>query len=192
MALFITLDNVYKLYNLDPAKKTKGIVVLRQQNDPEKKYSNHSRLFDGLLLGFMIQGSMRSQIHFLEYEIKAGDIAVLQPQLMIDTKSMSEDAEIVTIGLSLDFITTFPILREFIMNNQIRWQPIIRLKPEEIKLQNELIALIQSFYHKKQSPNKPEMLKHLVMVLVSMISEVYSNLPNNKISVIDMEDAQLF
>ncbi|MFA4870654.1 MAG: AraC family transcriptional regulator [Pedobacter sp.] len=183
MALFITLDNVYKLYNLDPAKKTEGIVVLRQQNDPEKKYTNHSRLFDGLLLGFMIQGSMRSQIHFLEYEIKAGDIAVLQPQLMIDTKSLSEDAEIVTIGLSLDFITTFPILREFIMNNQIRWQPIIRLKPEDIKLQNELIALLQSFYHKKQSPNKTEMLKHLVMVLVSMISEVYSNLPNNKSSV---------
>ncbi|QBQ41919.1 AraC family transcriptional regulator [Sphingobacterium psychroaquaticum] len=180
MALFITLDNVYELYNLDPSKKTEGIIVLSQQNDPKKKYTTHSRLFEGLLLGFMVKGSMKSQIHFLEYEINAGDIAILQPQLMIDTKSLSEDAEIVTIGLSLDFITEFPILREFVMNNQIRWQPIIRLQLEDIKLQNELLTLIQNFYHKKPSPNKTQMLKHLVMVLISMISEVYSNLPNSK------------
>jgi len=180
MALFITLDNVYKLYNLDPSKKTEGIVILSQQNDPKKKYTSHSRLFDGLLLGFMVQGSMKSQIHFLEYEINSGDIAILQPQLMIDTKSLSKDAEILTIGLSLDFITEFPILREFVMNNQIRWQPIIRLQPEDIKLQNELLTLIQKFYHKTPSPNKTQMLRHLVMVLISMISEVYSNLPKNK------------
>ncbi|MFP3834516.1 helix-turn-helix domain-containing protein [Chryseobacterium sp. SIMBA_028] len=180
MALFITLDNVYKLYNLDLSKKTEGIVILSQQNDPKKKYTTHSRLFDGLLLGFMVQGSMKSQIHFLEYEINTGDIAILQPQLMIDTKSLSEDAKIVTIGLSLDFITEFPILREFVMNNQIRWQPIIRLQPEDVKLQNELLALIQNFYNKKPSSNKTQMLRHLVMVLISMISEVYSNLPNNK------------
>ncbi|PTS96015.1 AraC family transcriptional regulator [Pedobacter sp. HMWF019] len=180
MALFITLDNVYKLYNLDPSKKTEGIVILSQQNDQKKKYTSHSRLFDGLLLGFMVQGSMKSQIHFLEYEINSGDIAVLQPQLMIDTKSLSEDAEILTIGLSLDFITEFPILREFVMNNQIRWQPIIRLQPEDIKLQNELLTLIQKFYHKNPSSNKTQMLRHLVMVLISMISEIYSNLPKNK------------
>ncbi|EEI89714.1 transcriptional regulator, AraC family [Sphingobacterium spiritivorum ATCC 33300] len=180
MALFITLDNVYELYNLDPSKKTEGIIVLSQRNDPKKKYTAHSRLFDGLLLGFMIKGSMKSQIHFLEYEINAGDIAILQPQLMIDTKLLSEDAEIVTIGLSLDFITEFPILREFVMNNQIRWHPIIRLQPEDIKLQNELLTLIQNFYHKNPSANKSQMLQHLVMVLISMISEVYSNSPKNK------------
>ncbi|MGJ1197155.1 helix-turn-helix domain-containing protein [Sphingobacterium spiritivorum] len=180
MALFITLDNVYELYNLDPSKKTEGIIVLSQQNDSKKKYTTHSRLFDGLLLGFMVKGSMKSQIHFLEYEINAGDIAILQPQLMIDTKLLSEDAEIVTIGLSLDFITEFPILREFVMNNQIRWHPIIRLQPEDIKLQNDLLMLIQNFYHKKPSANKSQMLQHLVMVLISMISEVYSNSPKNK------------
>ncbi|UKB85709.1 AraC family transcriptional regulator [Chryseobacterium sp. MEBOG06] len=180
MALFITLDNVYQLYNLDSSKKTEGIVILSQQNDPKKKYTAHSRLFDGLLLGFMVRGSMKSQIHFLEYEINTGDIAVLQPQLMIDTKSLSEDAEILTIGLSLDFITEFPLLRKFVMNNQIRWQPIIRLQPEDIKLQNELLRLLQNFYHKKPSCNKTQMLRNLVMVLISMISEVYSNLPNNK------------
>ena len=180
MALFITLDNVYKLYNLDPSEKMEGIVILSQQNDPNKKYTNHSRLFDGLLLGFMIKGSMKSQIHFLEYEINEGDIAVLQPQLMIETKSLSEHAEIITIGLSLDFITEFPILREFVMNEQIRWQPIIRFQPDEIKLQYDLLTLIQNFYHKKASSNKTQMLRHLVLVLINMISEVYSNLPHSK------------
>lgn len=183
MATFITLENVYNLYNIDPAKKMEGIVVLRQQNDPTKAYTNHSRLFDGLLLGFMIQGKMKAQIHFLDYEIEAGDIAVLQPQLMIDTKSLSDDAELLTIGLSLDFTTAFPILREFVLNSQIRWYPIIRLTPEDIKLQNELLTIIQKFYHKKHSSNKTEMLRHLVMALISMIAEAYSNLPNSQSAI---------
>ncbi|WP_430531362.1 hypothetical protein [Myroides sp. C15-4] len=49
---------------------------------------------------------------------------------MIETQALSKDAEIVNIGLSLDFISTFPILREFVMNDQLRWQPIIRLEQE--------------------------------------------------------------
>ncbi|MGG5576333.1 hypothetical protein ACPDHL_03185 [Myroides sp. C15-4] len=59
-----------------------------------------------------------------------GDIALVPPQVMIETQALSKDAEIVNIGLSLDFISTFPILREFVMNDQLRWQPIIRLEQE--------------------------------------------------------------
>jgi len=180
MALLITLDNVYTLYNIDPSMKTEGIVILQQRHDPSQQYSSHHRLFDGILIGFMLEGAMKSQIHFLEYEVNKGDIAILQPQLLIDTKSLSDDAEILTIGLSLDFITEYPMLRELVMNNQIRWQPIIRLKPEDIRLQNELLSLLQNFYHKKASPNKTQMLRHLVMVLINMIVEVYSNLPTQK------------
>lgn len=182
MALFITLNNVYQLYNIDLSKKTDGIVIFHQLNDSNNDYTEHSRLFDGLLLGFMINGSMKMQIHFLDYEINAGDIAVLPPQLLIDTKYLSDDAEIVTIGISLDFMSAFPILREFVMNDQIRWQPIIRLREDEIMLQNELIALIKNFYNKKPSPNKAEILRHLVMVMINMISEVYTEMPDCKSS----------
>lgn len=178
MALFLTPDNVYNLYHIDPSKKIEGIVILHQHNHPEKEYTKHTRIFDGLLLGFMIKGSMKAQIHFQEYELNAGDIAVLQPKLMIDTKSLSEDAEIVTIGLSLDFITAFPVLREFVMNNEVRWQPVIRLQSEEIGLQKELVTLIQNFYHKNPTPKKAEMLRHLVMALMCLISEAYSGLTN--------------
>ncbi|MDM1555886.1 helix-turn-helix transcriptional regulator [Chryseobacterium indologenes] len=180
MALFITLDNVYQLYDIDPSKKTDGIVIYHQMSNSNNEYTEHSRLFDGLLLGFMINGSMKMQIHFLDYEINAGDIAVLPPQLLMDTKYLSDDAEIVTIGISLDFMSAFPMLREFVMDNQIRWKPVIRLREDEISLQNELITLIKNFYHKNPSPNKAEILRHLVMVMINMISEVYTEMPNSK------------
>lgn len=122
------------------------------------------------------------QIHFLDYEIKAGDIAVLPPQLLMDTKYLSDDSEIVTIGISLDFMSAFPMLREFVMNDQLRWQPVVRLQEDEGRLQNELLSLIKGFYNKKPSPNKAEMLRHLVMVMINMISEMYSELPNSKSS----------
>lgn len=182
MALFINLDNVYQLYNIDSSKKTDGMILFHQLPDSSNGYTEHSRLFDGLLLGFMISGSMKMQIHFLDYEINAGDIAVLPPQLLMDTKYLSEDAEIVTIGISLDFMSAFPILREFVMNNQIRWKPVIRLREDEIMLQNELITLIKNFYNKKSSPNKAEILRHLVMVMINMISEIYTELPNSQSS----------
>jgi len=80
MALLITLDNVYTLYNIDPSMKTEGIVILQQRHDPSQQYSSHHRLFDGILIGFMLEGAMKSQIHFLEYEVNKGDIAILPPQ----------------------------------------------------------------------------------------------------------------
>lgn len=180
MALFITLDNVYQLYPIDPSKKTDGIVVFHQLAGSGHGYTEHSRLFDGLLLGFMLKGSMKMQIHFFEYEINAGDIAVLPPQLLLDTKYLSEDAEIVTIAISLDFMSAFPMLREFVMNDQLRWQPVVRLQEEESSLQNELINLIKGFYDKKASPNKAEILRHLVMAMINMIAEVYTEMPNSR------------
>ncbi|MFD2555166.1 AraC family transcriptional regulator [Sphingobacterium tabacisoli] len=174
MALLITLENVHKLYDIDRSSKMEGLVILRQSNDSDQNYTNHSRLFDGLLLAFMVQGTMKARIHFLEYTINAGDIAVLQPQLMIETEELSDDAEIITIGLSLDFLTNFPVLRDFVMNDQVRWQPVVRLDSDEIKLQIELVDLLQAFYDKKQSHQKTAMLQHLVAVLMCMISEKYT------------------
>lgn len=180
MALFITLDNVYGLYDLDSTRKIEGIVVFHQHNTGDQDYKKHSRLFEGLLIGVVVKGTMKTQIHFAEYEVQEGDIALVPPQVMIETQSLSEDAEIVTIGLSLDFISTFPILREFVMNDQLRWQPIIRLEEEELLLQQELIPLIENSYNKKQSPNKVEVLKHLVMALIHLIAEKYQDRPTAK------------
>ncbi|ERJ57402.1 helix-turn-helix domain-containing protein [Sphingobacterium paucimobilis] len=180
MALLITLENIHKLYGIDRSSKTEGLVILHQSNDSEQSYHTHSRLFDGLLLAFMVKGTMKARIHFLEYTISAGDIAVLQPQLMIETEELSDDAEVVSIGLSLDFLTNLPILRDFVMNNQIRWQPVVRLDPEEVKLQTELVGLLQGFYNKRHSHKKMEMLQHLVAVLMCMISEKYiGSIPKN-------------
>jgi AraC family transcriptional activator of pobA len=184
MALLITLDNVHKLYHIDPSEKMEGMVYLHQHNNLNNVYTTHSRMFDGLLLAFMVKGSMKARIHFLEYEIYAGDIAVLQPQLLIETKSLSNDAEIVTIGLSLDFLARFPILRQFVMNDEIRWQPVVRLQKEEVKLQRDLLKLIEGFYNKRQTGKKTEMLQHLVAVLMSMISEKYFSLAKKNTSLL--------
>ncbi|WP_410881444.1 helix-turn-helix domain-containing protein [Myroides sp. DW712] len=180
MALFITLDNVYGLYDLDGTRKIEGIVVFHQHHTPNQDYTKHSRLFEGLLLGIVLKGSMRTRIHFTEYEVQEGDIAVVPPQVMIETMSLSEEAEIVTIGLSFDFISSFPILREFVLNDQLRWQPIIRLNQEELLLQEELLQLIENVYNKKQSSHKIDMLKHLVMGLIQLIMEQYQEEPNPK------------
>ncbi|MGG5576334.1 hypothetical protein ACPDHL_03190 [Myroides sp. C15-4] len=69
MALFITLDNVYGLYDLDATRKTAGIVVFHQHSMANQNYKKHSRLFEGLLVGVVEKGSMKTRIHFAEYEV---------------------------------------------------------------------------------------------------------------------------
>ncbi len=150
------------------------MVILDQSNRPNREYADHRHQFEGLLLSFLTKGSMRTRIHFLEYEINAADIVVILPQLMIDVQYASEDAEMVTIGLSLDFIASFPNLREFIMNDEIRWQPVIKLQGEERALQQELLTLLQKAYHKKSSVKKKDLLQHLLFALINIISEAYS------------------
>lgn len=181
MALFITLDNVYKLYQVDKVEKTDGIIVFHQYSDAVDHYTKHNRLFEGLLLGFVLKGSMTTQIHFSAYEVHAGDIAVVPPQVMIETQSMSEDAEVLSIGLSVNFISTFPVLRELVMNDQIRWQPIIRLREEDVALQEELLKLIEQVYHKKDGSSKLEILRHLVIALITLIVARYKDTPLNAI-----------
>lgn len=183
MALFLTLDNIHALYSLDASPKMEGMVIHHQTYKANQSYTKHNRLFDGLLLGFLLKGSMKLNIHFLTYEITAGDIAVIPPQIMLETLELSEEAELITIGLSLDFITEFPLLREWIMNDQIRWQPIVQLEAEEQELQRNLIELLQRFYHKKESVNKTDMLRHLVLVFIYMLVEVYSTKPAAKSAV---------
>lgn len=179
MALSLTSDNVYKLYNIDLSQKTEGIALLQQKYASGQAYSENARLFDGLILAFMLKGSMKARIHFLEYELCAGQIAIVQPQLMIETLSMTENAEIITIGLSVDFIPTFPMLHDFVMNNQVRWQPVMSLQAEEMTIKNELLNLIQKVYHKNQSPQKTEMLRHLVISLLNLIAESYTALTDH-------------
>ncbi|MBB1140632.1 helix-turn-helix domain-containing protein [Myroides sp. WP-1] len=177
MALFITLDNVYKHYNVDTVEKTDGIIVYHQYGNVIGSYTKNSRLFEGLLLGFVLKGTMTTQIHFSDYEVQAGDIAVVPPQVMIETKALSEDAEVLSIGLSLDFISTFPVLRELVMKDQIRWQPLVRLKDEDFSLQVELLQLVEKVYHRKEGSSKTEMLRHLVMVLMNLVLEYYEDKP---------------
>lgn len=61
MALHLTLENIHKLYHIDPSTKMEGIVILCQKNSPDVEIGVNSRLFDGLLLGFLIRGTMKVQ-----------------------------------------------------------------------------------------------------------------------------------
>ncbi|ERJ58749.1 helix-turn-helix transcriptional regulator [Sphingobacterium paucimobilis] len=174
MPLFFTLDDIYKLYNTDPTIRVDGIVVLDKNDRPKIEYPDHRHQFDGLLFSFMIKGTMKSRIHFLEYEVNVDDTVVILPQLMIDVHEFSDDAEMITMGLSLDFIASFSTLREFIMNDQIRWRPVIKLNEERQQQQKELLALILKIYREKQSPKKKEILQHLIIALIHIIAEVYT------------------
>jgi len=180
MSLFFTLDDIYDLYEIDCPSRSSGIVILNQTHRPVKEFSDYRHQFDGLLLSFMLSGHMKARIQFLEYDIDSGDVVIVLPQLMIEPLDASEDAQMITVGLSLDFISGFPILMDFITNDQIRWQPIIRLSREQQSLQREFILFLQKFYIQDRSLKKGEVLQHLVFALITSLSEAYSSLAKRR------------
>lgn len=173
---FYNLDDFYKVYEIDSSLKSEGIVVVDQTFSEEDYFSDYRQQFEGLLLGFMLEGTMNARIHFMEYEIKKNEVAIVLPQLIIEPLRASNDAKMITIGLSMDFLSGFPILREFITNDQIRWHPIIRFGEEDQHLQQELALLLQKFFLKTRSTKKIEVLQYLIFAIITFLSESYSGL----------------
>ncbi|RKE55672.1 AraC family transcriptional regulator [Sphingobacterium detergens] len=176
---FYTLDQVHHHYTIDTQLKSKGIFILHQTNALSQELVDNKHQFEGLVISFMLKGSMRANIHFLSHEINANDTVVILPQLTIDPQWASENAEMITVGISLDFISTFPLLREFITNDQIRWRPVIRLNTEEQTLQQEFVHFLQRYYQKGPSSKKTEVLQYLIIALITMLSEAYTGLPKS-------------
>jgi len=181
---FLTIESIYKTHRSTQRLGVDGIVIVENVHKLEKRYPDFRHQFDGLLISYCLKGSISVQINFIDYVIEAGSVAVVLPQLVIDPKHVSDDLEIISIALSLDFLSTFPILREFISNSEILWRPVIQFEEKDQYLQKELTILLNLFFNRSPSPQKKEVLQYLIFALITLLSEAYSsmaqtdNLPN--------------
>jgi len=173
MALFLNLHQLYELHQLDSSLKGEGVFIVDHTDIPSKQYGYSRHQFEGLLLGFVLKGTMRTQVHFSEYEVKEGEVILALPHLMIDVKSESEDIEIITIGLSIDFISSIPHLWEFVHSDKVRLNPLIHFHSEKQDLQREFLLYLQKFYHSNSSDRKNEILRHHILALINMIVEAH-------------------
>lgn len=180
MASFFNIDDMYKIYDIDISLKSEGIAIVDQSYYEMDELEDYRHQFDGLLISFMVEGSMQARIHFQEYTIEKGDVLVVLPQLMIEPLRATKDAKMITTALSMDFLSTYPILRQFITDDKIRWKPIVANSSEEQNLYKEQILLLQKFFLKKASPQKSKILQYLIFALISSLSETYSSLAETK------------
>lgn len=173
---FLTIKSIDKMHGMTQRFVVDGIAIMENVHKLEDHYTEFRHQFDGLLISYCFSGSMSVQINFKEYSFDAGSVAVVLPQLVIDPQKVSDDLEIISIALSLDFLSSFPILREFISNDQIRWQPVLRFGKNDQLLQKELVLLLQQFFVRQKSPRKRELLQYLIFTLITLLSEAYSSL----------------
>lgn len=179
MISLLTLNDAYRLYEIDPYLKSGGMFIMHHNKYSIQELLGFRHQFDGLLLSFVLTGTMKTRIHFLEHDANKGDVVVILPQVMIDIQKFSKNTEMCTIGLSLDYISAFPILREFITSEQLRWQPVIQLKKEELILQQEFINFMCKYYHNSKSSKKDEILRYFTFALITSISEEFSSLTHS-------------
>ncbi|WP_286430756.1 AraC family transcriptional regulator [Myroides marinus] len=139
-----------------------------------EQFINYKHHFDGILLSILIEGSIAVKIHFQEYQIEKDDIILILPHLLVELTKSSRDAQIITIGLSIDFLSNFPILGNLISNNQMRWQPVLKLDSSNHSIFRDLILLSQDVF--LQNNQKKDTLHYLVFALLSLLSENYSSL----------------
>lgn len=179
MIQLLTLKDAYKLHKASFSSNPEGMFIMFHNYDSILKFSNLKHQFDGLLLNYVLKGTINARIHFSEHHVNSGDVVVILPQLMIDIQTLSTDVEMITIGLSLDYLSSLPELREFITSEQIRWQPVIQLKKDEQILQEEFINFICKYYHQSKSSKKDEILRYYTFALITSLSEEFSSLTHN-------------
>lgn len=176
MTLFLSLDQLYALHELDSALQGEGIFMVDHTDIPVQQYAYSRHQFDGLLLCFVLKGSMNAQVHFTEYEVNQGDVILALPHLLIDVKSESEDIEAITIGLSIDLISSIPQLWEFINSDPVRSNPLLHFHSEKQALQREFLLYLQQFYHTTSSAQKNTIIRYHLLALMHMIMEAHEGL----------------
>ena len=178
MSHFLNIESVQEQHLIHEDIRVDGISILDNVHKLENHYTDFKHQFDGLIISFCSKGTMTVKINFRTYEIKAGSIIVVLPQLMIDPIQVSEDFQIVSIVMSIDFISAFPILRDFITNNEIRWNPLIHSSKQENNLFEDFVNFLKKYYTNKpgNKNTRKTVLQYLIFALITSITDSYSTL----------------
>lgn len=188
----LTTKRFYDVLNINYALRHDGIIIVNQTYHTMEQFINYKHFFDGILLSILTEGSISVKIHFQQYEIEQGDIILILPHLLVELIKASRDTQMITMGLSLDFLSNFPVLGNLINNNQMRWQPILKLDSSNYSILKNLTLLLQDVFTQNNQNKKKDTLHYLVFALLSLLSENYSTLSlisplekNRKIEIID-------
>lgn len=174
MPLALTLDDLYQYYEIPNSEQ--GIIVVNQVYQELDQSIDYSQQFEGLILSFMTQGCMDLRIQSERYRLHKGAVVVILPHVVIEPLSASLDATMTTVGLSLDFLSNFPLLLQLVHNNTIRNAPLLDLPAEEIPVFENLIHLLQGVYTRNNSFKRTETLHYLTLALISFVLEAYAPL----------------
>ena len=180
MPHFLTIDWIYEMHRMVPPSRVEGIAILENVHRLQEPYTGFRHQFDGLLISYCFAGSLSARINFTEYVVEAGSLVVVLPQLVIDPVRVSEDLELVSIAMSLDFISAFPVLRDFITNNEIRWHPVIGSADQGHGLFEEFIVLLRRYYAAEGVLNKKSVLQYLIFALIASVSGSYASLSQER------------
>jgi len=176
MQHFLTIQTVYDFHQIEEDSRTEGIALLKNIHHLHPHYTNYKHQFDGLLLSYCAKGQVRININFQEHTIKQGDWVIVLPQLLLDPIEVSPDLELSSILISLDFISAYPILREFITNNEVRWHPVLQQQHLEAQPLLPFLALLEEYYFTQQTKSKKTVLQYIIFALITAISESYQTI----------------
>ncbi|MBB1139085.1 AraC family transcriptional regulator [Myroides sp. WP-1] len=190
MQQFITIQHIYEFHNIQEDVKIEGIALVKNVHRLHPHYTDFKHQFDGLLLSFCSKGSLRIHINFQEYTISQGDWAVVLPQLILDPQEVSDDFEVTSILMSLDFISAYPILREFITNNEVRHHPVICPRQQNNHPLDSFLYLLEDYYFKQTIQNKKNIIQYIIFALITAISDSYQTLCEQR-GIVKTRKAQL-
>lgn len=180
MTYFLTNNDLHQIYEIDHQIKMDGMVIFDMKDKPNEIYTDYIHQFEGLLLSFCRAGSIQIKIGDVVHDIKAGSVLVILPEIALDPVAWSDDYDMVTISISLDFIDRFPILLDFIANTEIINTPLIYPNLDEAEMVDDLLVMICKYYNKPKTKQTIDVLQYLVFGLITAISKAYTSLADHK------------
>ncbi|MGG5507965.1 MULTISPECIES: helix-turn-helix transcriptional regulator [unclassified Myroides] len=190
MQPFITIQHIHDFHNIQEEVKIEGIALVKNVHLFHPHYTDFKHQFDGLLLSFCSKGSLRIDINFQAYTISQGDWAVVLPQLLLDPQEVSDDLELTSILMSLDFISAYPILREFITNNEVRHHPVICPRQQNNHPLESFLHILENYYLRQTLQHKKNIIQYVIFALITALSDSYQTLCEQR-GIVKTRKAQL-
>lgn len=154
-----------------------GIVVNNTDDSVRKGLTNYPHSVSGFICAICVEGTAELKINFQKRELKPGTLMVVLPHSMMEPITVSDDLHIDTIFFSLDLVSRDSLSNDFVLFQEIRQMPCIKLSDSHFDIFRKHHSNISMHYYREQSKSKLDILKYLLLALLTDIKGLYNDNP---------------
>lgn len=163
--------------------KVNGLVLPESLDTIRNSFTLYPHIVEDFFVALCVKGSAKIRIGLKEFEIKPGSLINILPQTMLEPIFATSDLQLKAIVFTIDFVSSLALTEDFDIATKIRNNPIFQLEESQYYIYQQYYYFISIQYGRKDLPGKRDILKYLLLALVSEIKDKYVNYSTDQLAL---------